>query len=82
MRTAAIANPSLATATTPRRLGARAIVPKLLLAATAGSGGRRREKAAQDCNKAERSKMLDPQFRQVVADSIARGIIQFNRRLF
>ena len=33
-------------------------------------------------NKAERSKMLDPQFRQVVADSIARGIIQFNRRLF
>ncbi len=33
-------------------------------------------------NKTERSKMLDPQFRQVVADSIARGIIQFNRRLF
>ncbi|MDF1851612.1 MAG: N-acetylmuramoyl-L-alanine amidase [Verrucomicrobiales bacterium] len=31
-------------------------------------------------NKDERSAMLDPQYRQVVADSIARGIIQFNRR--
>lgn len=31
-------------------------------------------------NKEERSAMLDPQYRQVVADSIARGIIQFNRR--
>lgn len=33
-------------------------------------------------NKDERAAMLDPQYRQVVADSIARGIIQFNRRLF
>ena len=33
-------------------------------------------------NKTERSAMLDPQYRQVVADSIARGIIQFNRRRF
>jgi len=31
-------------------------------------------------NKTERSAMLDPQYRQVVADSIARGVIQFNRR--
>lgn len=31
-------------------------------------------------NKEERSAMLNPQYRQVVADSIARGIIQFNRR--
>lgn len=33
-------------------------------------------------HKDERSAMMDPQYRQVVADSIARGIIQFNRRLF
>tara|TARA_R110000850_G_scaffold49460_11_gene122036 strand:- start:702 stop:1313 length:612 start_codon:yes stop_codon:yes gene_type:complete len=33
-------------------------------------------------NKTERSAMMEPQYRQVVADSIARGIIQFNRRLF
>lgn len=31
-------------------------------------------------NKDERSAMMDPQYRQVVADSIARGILQFNRR--
>lgn len=31
-------------------------------------------------NKQERSAMMDPQYRQVVADSIARGILQFNRR--
>lgn len=31
-------------------------------------------------NKSERSAMLDPQYRQVVADSIARGIIQFKKR--
>ena len=31
-------------------------------------------------NKNERSAMMDPQYRQVVADSIARGILQFNRR--
>ncbi len=31
-------------------------------------------------NKEERSAMMDPQYRQVVADSIARGILQFNRR--
>ncbi len=31
-------------------------------------------------NKTERSAMLDPQYRQVVADSIARGLMQFNRR--
>ncbi|MEM9280746.1 MAG: N-acetylmuramoyl-L-alanine amidase [Verrucomicrobiota bacterium] len=33
-------------------------------------------------NKTERSAMMEPQYRQVVADSIARGILQFNRRLF
>lgn len=33
-------------------------------------------------NKEERSAMLDPQFRQVVADSIARGILQYGRKLF
>lgn len=33
-------------------------------------------------NKTERSAMMNPQYRQVVADSIARGIIQFNRRVF
>jgi len=33
-------------------------------------------------NKEDRSAMMDPQYRQVVADSIARGIIQFNRRRF
>lgn len=33
-------------------------------------------------NKDERSAMLDPQYRQVVADSIARGILQYNRKTF
>lgn len=33
-------------------------------------------------HKDERTYMMDPQYRQVVADSIARGIIQFNRRSF
>lgn len=33
-------------------------------------------------NKEERSAMLDPQYRQVVADSIARGILQYNRKTF
>jgi N-acetylmuramoyl-L-alanine amidase len=33
-------------------------------------------------NRTERGQMMDPQFRQVIADSIARGIIQFNRRRF
>lgn len=33
-------------------------------------------------NKTERSAMMDPLYRQVVADSIARGIIQYNRRSF
>lgn len=33
-------------------------------------------------HKNERTYMMDPQYRQVVADSIARGIIQFNRRSF
>ena len=33
-------------------------------------------------NKDERSAMMDPKFRQVVADSIARGVMQFNRRRF
>ena len=33
-------------------------------------------------NKTERAAMTDPQYRQVVADSIARGIIQFKRRVF
>ena len=33
-------------------------------------------------NKDDRSAMMDPQYRQVVADSIARGILQFNRRRF
>ncbi|MDF1860683.1 MAG: N-acetylmuramoyl-L-alanine amidase [Verrucomicrobiales bacterium] len=33
-------------------------------------------------NKGERSAMLDPQYRQVVADSIARGILQYNRKTF
>ncbi|MDA7922166.1 N-acetylmuramoyl-L-alanine amidase, partial [Verrucomicrobiales bacterium] len=33
-------------------------------------------------NKTERSAMADPLYRQVVADSIARGIIQFGRRNF
>jgi len=31
-------------------------------------------------NSKERSAMLDPRFRQTVAESIARGIIQYNRR--
>lgn len=31
-------------------------------------------------NNTERSAMLDPRFRQTVAESIARGIIQYNRR--
>jgi len=33
-------------------------------------------------HKDERTYMMDPQYRQVVADSIARGVIQFNRRSF
>lgn len=33
-------------------------------------------------NKDERSAMLDPQYRQVVADSIARGILLYNRKTF
>ena len=33
-------------------------------------------------NRTERGQMMDPQCRQVIADSIARGIIQFNRRRF
>ncbi len=33
-------------------------------------------------NKTERSAMADPLYRQVVADSIARGIIQFGRKSF
>lgn len=33
-------------------------------------------------NVTERTWMMDPQFRQVVADSIARGLMQFNRRIF
>lgn len=33
-------------------------------------------------HKDERTYMMDPQYRQVVADSIARGIVQFKRRSF
>ncbi|MEM9017749.1 MAG: N-acetylmuramoyl-L-alanine amidase [Verrucomicrobiota bacterium] len=33
-------------------------------------------------NRDERTYMMDPKYRQVVADSIARGIVQFRRRTF
>ena len=31
-------------------------------------------------NKGERSSMLDPRYRQVVADSIARGILEYRKK--